>query len=110
MSTLETELYCVFWYVILERSNATNKTLQDPKLDINTAVACLRSLSSFIQLKRDCFDECERRGIEKTGSSNYVQTHTPLRRRNVRLTPLDYGQAPEASLTPAETFRTESYL
>jgi len=53
------------------RFNATNKTLQDPKLDINTAVACLRSLSSFIQSKRDCFDEYERRGIEKTGTSNY---------------------------------------
>ena len=39
MSTLETGLYSVFWYDILERFDATSKTLQDPKLDIKTAVA-----------------------------------------------------------------------
>lgn len=79
-------------------------------MDINTAVACLQSLRTFIGLKRDCFDEYQRQGIEKTGTSNYVLSHTRRVRRNVRLNPLDYGHAPEASLTPAEHFRTVSYL
>lgn len=110
MATLGTGLYSLFWYDILERFDATSKRLQDPKLDINTAVACLKSLGNFVQSKRDCFDEYETRAIKQTQTSDYVQTHARRRRRNVRQIPLDYGQAPEAPLTPADKFRTENYL
>ena len=41
---LETGIYAVFWHGILGRVNATNHTLQDPKLDLNAAVAVLKSL------------------------------------------------------------------
>ena len=110
MSTLETGLYSVFWYDILERFNATCKILQDPQLDILTAVASMKSLGSFVRSKRDCFDEYERRGMEITGISSYIQATSRIRRRNVRMLSLDYGQAQEASLTPAEKFRTENFL
>ena len=53
MFTLEVGLYTVFWHDILERVNATNKTLQIPTLDINTAVASLESLIIFVQSKRE---------------------------------------------------------
>ena len=98
MSTLEVGLYAAFWNDILERVNATSKTLQNPKLDINTAIACLKSLKCFVQSKRDTFDEYENQGKIKAGTAEYVQMHARVRRRNVRLTPLDYGQSSETHL------------
>ena len=38
MNTLEIAIYTVFWHDILERVIKTSKFLQDPKLDLNTAV------------------------------------------------------------------------
>lgn len=46
----------------------------------------------------------------KSGTAEYLQSHARIRRRNVRLNPLDYGHAEEADLAPAKRFCTESYL
>jgi len=97
MWTLEVGLYSVFWNDILERFNATSKTLQDPKLDINAAITLLESLQRFILSKRDRFG-----GHEKQGTSEYAQSHNRVQRCNVRLTPLDYGQTPEVELIPSD--------
>ena len=110
MSTLEVGLYSVFWNDILERFNATSKTLQDPKLDINTAITLLESLQRFILSKRDTFDGYEKQGSDMSGTSEYAQSHNRARRRNVRLTPLDYGQTPDVELTSSDRFRTQSFL
>jgi len=53
MCKLETDFYAVFWLAILDRVNATGHRLQDPKLDMNTAVAMLKSLRCFVCVKRD---------------------------------------------------------
>ena len=44
MCQLETGIYTVFWNDILERVNATSKMLQDPQLDLKSAVAAVKSL------------------------------------------------------------------
>ncbi|XP_042236882.1 zinc finger MYM-type protein 1-like [Homarus americanus] len=55
MCKLETAIYAVFWHDILRRVDATSHAMQDPKLDLNTAVAMLKSLECFVREKRDCF-------------------------------------------------------
>jgi len=110
MSTLEVGLYAVFWNDVLGRFNATSKTLQDPKLDINAAIALLKSLQHFILSKRDSFDEYEQQGSDMSGTSEYAQSYNRARRRSVRQSPLDYGQTPEVELSPSDRFRTQSFL
>jgi hypothetical protein len=79
----------VFWKDLLQRANATSKTLQDPKLDLKSvsAVALVRSLKTSIESKRNCFQEYEKEWIEKSGTADYIQKRE--RQRNVRLDPLD---------------------
>ena len=55
MCQLETGIYAVFWDEILNRANATSHVLQDPKLDLNTAVAAIKSLKSFVEQKTRMF-------------------------------------------------------
>ena len=86
-----------FWHDILDRVNATSHMLQDPKLDLNTAVAMLKSLKCFVCKKRECFHVYEEKGKEMSGTDNHVQTRN--RQRNVHLNPLDYGRSEEATLT-----------
>jgi len=102
MSALEVGLYCVFWNDILERFNATSRTMQDPKLDINAAIALLKLLQGFILSKRDSFDGYEKQGSDISGSSEYARTHNRAGRRSVRQTPLDYGQTQEVELAPSD--------
>ena len=73
MCQLEMGIYTVFWNDILERVNATSKILQDPQLDLNSAVAAVKSLRTFIESKRDRFEEYEKEGGVKSGTTEYVQ-------------------------------------
>ncbi|XP_037797211.1 uncharacterized protein LOC119592460 [Penaeus monodon] len=110
INQLETGIYIIFWNDILQRTDATNKTLQHAKLDLNTAVASLASLKDYVASKRESFDTYEKQGKELSGSADYVQTKTRNKRRNVRLSPLDYGQSEEVELSPSEKYRTQSFL
>ena len=74
MSMLETGIYVFFWNELLERVNACSKILQNPNLDLNTAVATVKSLERFVDSKRDCFAEYERKGAEICPTAEYVQT------------------------------------
>ena len=105
MCLLETGIYSVFWNDILERVNATSRKLQDPKLDLNAAVAMVVSLKRFVEAKRETFTEYERHGATLSDTSDYVQTRQ--RPRNVRF---DYGPASDAELTPSQKFRVTSYI
>jgi hypothetical protein len=101
MCKLETGIYAVFWHDILNRVNGTSHMLQDPKLDLNTAVAAIKSLKKFVEQKRDCFDSYEKERSEKAGTTSYVQTRT-------RQHPLDNGKG--ANLSPSQKFRVENFL
>lgn len=108
MLLLETGIYIHFWNDILERTDATSKTLQSPKMTLNCAVASIKSLATFVQSKRECFNEYEQRAAELTGTLEYKTVRQRV--RNVRLKPLDYSNAPAAQLTPSEKFRVENFL
>ena len=108
MGKLETAVYVSFWNGILERFNATNHILQDPKMVLSTAVKALKSLETFIETKRDKFDEYEEAGIKLSGTKEYTEVRHRV--RNVRLNPLDYGKAEDTQMTPRERFRTESFI
>lgn len=107
---LETGIYTVFWNEILERVNATSKLLQDPGLDINSAVVMINSLKVFIESKRDSFEDYEKAGMEMSGTKEYMLIKR--RRRNVRLVPLDEPRhsSPETEMTQSEKFRVEHFL
>ena len=107
MCQLEMGIYTVFWNDILERANATSKIIQDPNLDLNSAVAAVKALKTFIESKRDYFKDYEREGSVKSGSTEYVQRRQ--RRRNVRLDPLDQPRhtgdtSDQIELSPSEKF------
>ena len=111
MCQLEMGIYTVFWNDILERVNATSKILQDSQLDLNSAVAGVKSLITFVASKRDSFSEYEKEGIEKSGTTEYVQRRQ--RRRNVRLDPLHeprHPSSPQMELTQSEKFRIDNFL
>ena len=94
MHTLETGIYAVLWQETLDRVNATNKTVQDPKLDFNTVFTSITSLKSFVHSQCECFAVYERSEADISGTAEYV--HARQRKRNVHLAPLDYGREPEA--------------
>ena len=78
-------IYSVFWHEILDRVIGTNKQPQDPKLELNAAVATVKSLIGFVETKRECFYGYEWQGA--SGTTQYVQTRQ--RRRIVRLNTLN---------------------
>ncbi|XP_065662885.1 uncharacterized protein LOC136085499 [Hydra vulgaris] len=98
MCKLETGIYAAFWHDIFARSNATSHILQDPKLDLNTAIAALKSLQRFVSEKRDHFCDFEEKGKEMSGTDEYIKARKHY--QSVRLTPLDYGGSGEARLSP----------
>lgn len=110
MNQLETGIFTAFWNDILQRVDATNRSLQNPKLDLNAAVALLTGLKDCISSKRDDFKNYEKHGEQLSGSSEYVQNTTRRRQRNVRLDPLDYGRAEEVQLSPSSKYKAESFL
>ncbi|VVC33884.1 Ribonuclease H-like domain,Domain of unknown function DUF4371 [Cinara cedri] len=87
---LETGIYCAFWNKILDRFNATNKILQDPTLDLNNAVASVKSLKCFINAQRDGFSMFEKKGKIISKSNEYNDNKKRSRKLNIRLNPLDY--------------------
>jgi len=113
MCQLEMGIYAVFWNDIWERANATSKIIQDPNLDLNSAVAAVKALKTLIELKRDCFEDYEKEGSVKSGSTEYVQRRQ--RRRNVRLDSLDQPRhtgdtSDQFELSQSEKFRIDNCL
>ena len=118
MCKLETGILCECWNVILERFHATSKQLQDPKMDLNTAVQLLKSLEAFVQAQRSEFDKFEESGKKLTSATQYMNIAMRTRRRNVRLQPL--GEAQTQSVDDEVTepcgtggrdqFRRDSFL
>lgn len=108
MSSLETALFATFWNDILERFNATNKMLQDPKMVLESAMRALESLKLFVESKRNDFDKYEEAAKKISHNDQYLQSRT--RARNVRLNPLDYGKAQDANLSPKEKYKVSAFI
>ena len=58
----------------------------------------LINLKNYVASKRDSFDTYEKQGEELSGSSDYMQTETQHKRRNVLLNPLDFDHAEEIQI------------
>jgi hypothetical protein len=108
MGSIEIALYAGFWNDILERFNVTNKILQDSKVVLYSTVEALKSLRSFVDSKREKFEEYEEAARKLSDTDNYIQTRS--RSRNVRLNPLDYAKSSDAQLSPKEKFRVECFI
>ena len=107
MLLLEIAIYALFWNDILQRTDATNKALQNPNVDINTAVASMQSLTRFVEYKREQYGDYEKRASEMTGTTEYKSGRKTF--QNVRLIPLEYARAPAAQLSPSKTFQVECF-
>ena len=110
MCDLEIGIYLEFWYDLLNRTNSTKKSLQKASLDLNTAVAALRSLKQYVESLREKFSEYEEKGRMLSEVHQYRSEKRRKRRRNVRLNPLDYGQSEESTFSSSEKFRVESFI
>ena len=102
---LETGFHASFWDDIMEQVSKTNVILQNLRLDANThSTAVLTSLKTFVETKRDSFEEYEMKWAELSGCTEYATKTQRKHKINVCLTSLDTKQAPETGLTPSETF------
>ncbi|XP_042216730.1 uncharacterized protein LOC121862491 [Homarus americanus] len=105
---LETAIMTEVWDCILTCFNATSKSLQDDRMDLNTAVKDLKSLKSFVLSLRDHFGECEESGVKR---NNYQSEVTRVQQRNRRL---DYDSgftsANETVLSPWDKFKVNTYI
>ena len=72
MLKLETGFYTSFWDNTLEQVNKTNVTLQNPRLNVNTAIAVLTPSKTFVETKWDIFEEYEVKGAELSGCTEYT--------------------------------------
>ena len=110
MCRLETGIFTECWNVILERLNATNIQLQNPKMDLNTSVHLLKSLKVFIESLRSEFDRFEEGGKCLTGIFHYHEEVGRKRRNNVRLTPLGDTLIDEDAVMGKDKFRLDSFF
>ena len=106
--SLEIGILASFWNDVLDNLNNTSKIIQSPQVLLNTALSCVRSLRENVASKRDSFDHYNQRGKELTNITEYKSDR--VRRRNVRLNPLDYGKAPDVEFTPSEKFRILEFI
>jgi hypothetical protein len=92
-------------------------SLQTEQMDLNTAIVLLQSLEIFVQCQHDEFDKLEAIGAEISGTSESRQQNQRVRRRNVRMDPLDYAKTAKQATYHAphcpwfcNCHRTQEYL
>ena len=84
--------------------HSLNET-EDDQIELNTAVILLKSLNSFVLTLGDRFDDFERDGALRSGTTQYSQQNMQrVRRTNARLNTLDYGQTPEVQCSSKDRF------
>uniref|UniRef100_H3B9S8 Uncharacterized protein n=1 Tax=Latimeria chalumnae TaxID=7897 RepID=H3B9S8_LATCH len=104
MEKLEISIMTEIWHTILERFHKTSAKLQDPKMDLNTAVVLLESLHVFINSLRSQFSHFENR----KSCVDYYRNELHRRRNHNRQ--YDDGESEETQLSPHESFRIETYM
>ncbi|CAB4006330.1 Hypothetical predicted protein [Paramuricea clavata] len=108
MNQLETGILAALWHHILHRFHANSQALQSADQDLNSAVAIYESLMDFIGKQRARFEEFEAEGKKLSQCDQYVGEEKRVRKRNRRYD--EPGSAPEVSQTPANKFRTDTFL
>ena len=108
ITSFEIAFYLLFWNDILDRFNATNHLLQNPKMVLQSAVTALTSLKLFVQDKRNSFDEYKEAAKKMSGKTDYPEIR--IRSQNVRLTPLESRNQETTQLSQTENFRSDNFL
>ena len=108
MNQLETGILAALWHHILHRFHANSQVLQSADQDLNSAVAIYESLMDFIGKQRARFEEFEAEGKKLSQCDQYVGEEKRVRKRNRHYD--EPGSAPEVSQTPANKFRTDTFL
>jgi len=111
MEQLEYGILTCFWRALLNRFNSVTTALQSPHLDLNNAVAVMRSLCEYVAEMRDQFDFYEEQGKELSGCQDYKEAVSRVHIRSKRLARFEgAGADAEADLSPKDKFRVGAYL
>ena len=108
MNRLETGILAAVWHHILHRFHENSQVLQSADQDLNSAVAIYESLIEFISKMRERFEEFEAKGKKLCECNHFVEDNKRVRQRNRRYD--EPGSAPELPQTPADKFRTGTFL
>lgn len=76
MNIFETMFLTIIWSKLLERINATSKTLESPTLNLISGVQLLESIVTFIDEFREKFDELEHKTKLMTGNDAQYKDET----------------------------------
>jgi hypothetical protein len=108
MDRLETGILTLVWHCILKRFNSNSQLLQSADQDINLAAAIYESLEEYVKNMRPKFEQLEAEGKLLSGCEHYEDEMKRNRQWNRRYD--EPGSAPEVELTPADKFRTATFL
>ena len=108
MNRLETGILAALWHHILDRFHGNSQVLQSADQDLNTAVAIYESLIEFIRKLRTRFEDFEAKGKNLSECDHYTEEVRRVRQRNRRYD--EPGSAPELPQSPADKFRTGTFL
>ncbi|XP_041432322.1 zinc finger MYM-type protein 1-like [Xenopus laevis] len=81
LNHFETAILLVVWGNILERLNATSKTLQNTKICLSEVVILYNSLIAYVQIIRDSFDTYELEAKKLTRDHTYAGEGKRLKKR-----------------------------
>ena len=107
-SNMETGILTLVWHRILKRFNSNSQLLQSADQDINSAAAIYESLEEYGKNMRPKFEQLEAEGKLLSGCEHYEDEMKRNRQRNHRYD--EPGSALEVELTPADKFRTATFL
>ena len=106
---LETALLLIFWNTLLQRINATNKSLQSKECNLQKGTYLLKSLSEFILSIRTndaYFHQMEKEAIELSGSTEYSTAKNRNRKRKILF---DETSDNDTILCGKELFKVETF-
>jgi len=106
LKSLETALMCTIWNEILQKMNIVSKALQEVGIEICVVVTLMNSLVNNLENMRDSFEDYEQQA-KMLVTLEYKES---TRRKRQRKTFLDETTGNEGTLTPRESFRTQTFL
>lgn len=105
LAQFDTAFLTLLWNDLLQRIDKTSETLQKEELDLLKAIKYLQALQTFLEEKRNTFDEYENAATKLCG----LQAAIYKRNRKRTLFP-DEERGCESNLEPKIKFKTEVFL
>ncbi|EFN70695.1 Zinc finger MYM-type protein 1, partial [Camponotus floridanus] len=107
LNNLEIAIICEIWNDILQKFNATNKSLQNINIDLETVVKLYNSLKDYLLNLRtmEYFLDFEKRGREKSGCEEYDSKRNRKRKRH-----FDKGAEAETVFDARDAMKIKVYF